>query len=422
MFGIPSGKLLGFLVAHKGIEANPEKVKEIEDMSPPQTLREMQKLTGRVIALGRFISKIGERALPFFKLMKKKGPSEWTQEVDQAFQDLKKYLTSPLMMVAPRPLEPQVLYLVATPYSVSVALVAVQEERRDKAASRLATAPAVPAQDQEGLVKTTASADGDQPQQGDAPRAEESAPGSQVLGLSRLRRRLRRAWTSSSIWCISSARCCGMQGQDTPYLRSSCSRYWWPRESCGTTFKATPSRSSQPTHWKGYSGAPTPLGGSPNGTLSCKRFNWSSAQPGSSKRAALADFVAAWTEVPGLEEGEDRSFSPGSEAPNGWVMYFDGAFSRHDAGAGAVLISPTKDKLYYAVQLCFQHGEKVSKNIAEYEGLIAGLKAVAALGVKRLIIKGDSQLLVNFSNKVYELKDEHMEAYLAEVRRMEKQF
>ena len=103
-------------------------------------------------------------------------------------------------------------------------------------------------------------------------------------------------------------------------------------------------------------------------------------------------------------------------------MYFDGAFSQHGAGTGAALISPTQDKLYYAVQLCFQHGEKVSNNIAEYEGLIAGLKAAVALGVKRLIIKGDSQLLVNFSNKVYEPRDEHMEAYLAEVRRMEKQF
>ena len=64
----------------------------------------------------------------------------------------------------------------------------------------------------------------------------------------------------------------------------------------------------------------------------------------------------------------------------------------------------------------------VSNNIAEYEGLIAGLKAATALGVKCLTIKGDSELLINFSNKVYEPRDEHMEAYLAEVRRMEKQF
>ena len=56
------------------------------------------------------------------------------------------------------------------------------------------------------------------------------------------------------------------------------------------------------------------------------------------KGAALADFVAEWTEAPGLKADEDRSLSPGSEAPEGWVMYFDGAFSRHGAGAGAVLI------------------------------------------------------------------------------------
>ena len=59
VFGVPSGKLLGFLVSHRGIEANPEKVKAIEDMSPPQTLKEMQKLAGCVTLLGRFISKLG---------------------------------------------------------------------------------------------------------------------------------------------------------------------------------------------------------------------------------------------------------------------------------------------------------------------------------------------------------------------------
>ena len=67
------------------------------------------------------------------------------------------------------------------------------------------------------------------------------------------------------------------------------------------------------------------------------------------KGVALADFMVEWTEAPGLKVGEDRSLSPGSKAPDGWVMYFDGAFSWQGAGAGAVLISPTQDKLYYAV-------------------------------------------------------------------------
>ena len=59
VFGIPSGKLRGFLVSHRGIKDNPENVKAIEDTSPPQNLREMQKLAGRVTAFGRFISKLG---------------------------------------------------------------------------------------------------------------------------------------------------------------------------------------------------------------------------------------------------------------------------------------------------------------------------------------------------------------------------
>ena len=69
-------------------------------------------------------------------MMKKKGPFEWTLEADRAFQDLKRYLTSPSVLVAPQPLEPLVLYLAATPYSTSAALVAVREERQAKSASR----------------------------------------------------------------------------------------------------------------------------------------------------------------------------------------------------------------------------------------------------------------------------------------------
>ena len=95
----------------------------------------MQKLTGRVTALGRFISKLGGTSAALLQANEKKGPFEWTEEADKAFQDLKRYLTSPPVMVAPRPREPLVLYLAATPYSASAALVAVREERRTKTAA-----------------------------------------------------------------------------------------------------------------------------------------------------------------------------------------------------------------------------------------------------------------------------------------------
>jgi hypothetical protein len=122
-FGVTSGKLLGFLVSHRGIEVNLDKVKAIEEMRPPHNLKEMQRLAGCMAALGRFIARSGEKALPFFKLMKRTGKFEWTLEPDKAFAELKRYLTSPPIMVASMFCEPLLLYIAATPRTASAILV-----------------------------------------------------------------------------------------------------------------------------------------------------------------------------------------------------------------------------------------------------------------------------------------------------------
>jgi ribonuclease HI len=136
----------------------------------------------------------------------------------------------------------------------------------------------------------------------------------------------------------------------------------------------------------------------------------------------LAEFTAKWTDPFADESPEVESTLPGEEAPGLWVMHFDGAFNLPGAGASAVLTSPSIDKLFYAVQLCFRLEHKVSNNIVEYEGLLAGLRAANALGIKCLIVNGDSQLVVNFSNKRYTPRNEHMVAYLEEHQKMEKCF
>jgi ribonuclease HI len=140
------------------------------------------------------------------------------------------------------------------------------------------------------------------------------------------------------------------------------------------------------------------------------------------KSKALAEFTAEWTNLFTDETPEVESTLPGEEAPGLLVIHFDGAFNLPGAGAGAILTSRSGDKLFYAIQLCFKPEHKVSNNIAEYKGLFAGLRAASALGLKHLIVKGDSQLVVNFSNKSYTPKDEHMAAYLEEHRKMEKRF
>jgi hypothetical protein len=93
-------------------------------MRSPHNLKEMQRLAGCIAALGRFIARSREKALPFFKLMKRSGKFEWTPKGDKAFVELKRYLTSPPIMVAPRPREPLLLYTTATPRTASVVLVA----------------------------------------------------------------------------------------------------------------------------------------------------------------------------------------------------------------------------------------------------------------------------------------------------------
>jgi ribonuclease HI len=80
-------------------------------------------LTGSLTALRRFISRLAERALPFFKLLRKSGPFSWTEEAEQAFQELKQHLVSLPILVTPEPGEPLYLYIVAATEAVSMVLV-----------------------------------------------------------------------------------------------------------------------------------------------------------------------------------------------------------------------------------------------------------------------------------------------------------
>jgi hypothetical protein len=112
------------MVSHRGIEANPTKVDAIRRMTRPTGKKDMMKLTGMMAALGRLISKLGEKGLPFFKLLKKFNKFEWTDEADQALKELNTFLTTPLIMVPPAPKETLLLYISASTQVVSAVLVA----------------------------------------------------------------------------------------------------------------------------------------------------------------------------------------------------------------------------------------------------------------------------------------------------------
>jgi hypothetical protein len=123
MFGIPVGQLLGYLISERGIEANPEKIQALLMMQEPTNPRGVQQLAGRVAALSRFIAKLGEKALPFYQLLKKSDKFTWTIEAKATFADLKHVLSTSPVLVAPEEKEQLLVYIVATTQVISTAIV-----------------------------------------------------------------------------------------------------------------------------------------------------------------------------------------------------------------------------------------------------------------------------------------------------------
>ena len=110
-FGVPVGKLLGFLVSNRGIEANPEKIKAITSLAKPACINDIKRLAGRIAALSWFISRLGEKALPLYQMMKKTDTFVWSDAADAAFKDLKRQLAKLPVLGAPIDKEPLLLYV-----------------------------------------------------------------------------------------------------------------------------------------------------------------------------------------------------------------------------------------------------------------------------------------------------------------------
>ena len=91
-YGVSAGKFLGFIVNSRGIEANPDKIKVVLDMLPPSNIKDIQRLTGRIAALSRFVSKASEKCQPFFQVLKK--PFQLDAHCKEAFVALKTYMSS----------------------------------------------------------------------------------------------------------------------------------------------------------------------------------------------------------------------------------------------------------------------------------------------------------------------------------------
>jgi hypothetical protein len=324
VFGILSGKILGFIISHRGIEANTEKISAIPSMKALDCIKNVQKLTGCMAALNKFISKLGEWGLPFFKLLKLQEKFAWTPKADQALAQLKDFLSKPPVLTAPRKKEQLLLYLVATTHVICTAMVVERKE----------DGHAYPVERPVYFISEVLSEF----------KACYQLVQKLLYAVLITSQKLRHYFQEYSISVVT----------DYPL-----GDILWNQDATGRISK-----------WAVELGA-----------LNINFKPWTAI-----KSQTLVDFVAVWRE---------NQLPTPTERPEHWVMYFNGSLKLEGAGAGVLLISPTGEQLKNVLQIFW----KVSNNEAKYEALLHGLRLAASLGIKRLLVYGDSAVVINQVNK-----------------------
>jgi hypothetical protein len=128
VFGVSRDMLLGYIVSQRGIEPNLEKVATLDRMCPIRDLKGVQKVLGCLAALSRFISRLGEKGLPLYSLLKKHERFSWTVEAQEALDKLKATLAHAPILMSPQNCEPLYLYVAATTQVVSTVIVVERTE------------------------------------------------------------------------------------------------------------------------------------------------------------------------------------------------------------------------------------------------------------------------------------------------------
>jgi ribonuclease HI len=316
-------------------------------MKAPICIKDVQKLTGCMVPLNRFISKLGERGLPFFKLIKHQEKFMWTQEEDQALAQLKEFLSKPPVLTAPRKKEQLLLYLTATTHAVSTAIVVERKE----------DGHAYPVQRPVYFINEVLSES----------KAHYQLVQKLLYAVLITTRKLRHYFQEYSISVV------------TDYPLSDILRN---QDATGRISK-----------W----------------AVELGTLNIDFKPRTAIKSQALVDFMAEWRE---------NQLPTPTERPEHWVMYFDCSLKLEGAGAGVLLISPQGEQLKYVLQIFCM----ISNNKAEYEALLHRLRLAISLGIKRLLVYGDSAVVINQVNKSWDRNKENMDAYCLEVCKLENKF
>jgi ribonuclease HI len=343
-------------------------------MRPPARIKDVQKLTGSLAALSRFISRLAERALPFFMLLRKSGPFSWTEGVEQAFQELKQHLVSLPILVAPEPAKPLYLYIAAAAEMVSMVLVVkrMAPEGQEPEVSGSTTVVRIVQKPVYYVSEVLHEA-----------KSRYRETHKLLYAVLVASRKLRHYFQAHRVVVVTS----------------------FPLRAILHNSNATGNIAKWAAELAEFQ-----LDFQPRHTI---------------KSQVLANFIVEWTPPPSVPGGPDPDSDPTPAGLRGpvftephWTLYFDGSARQQVGGAGVILIDPSGDQVKYMVHLEF----KATNNMAEYEALIFGLSAALSLGIHQLLVKGDSQLIIKQVRLECSYNEPRLAAYLLHVRKLEKDF
>ncbi|XP_077224177.1 uncharacterized protein LOC143857604 [Tasmannia lanceolata] len=347
VFGVTSGKLLGFLVSQRGIEVDPQKIKAIQEMAPPRTEKEIRGFLGRIQFLSRFVAHLTSTCEPIFKLLKKNASKEWTEECQEAFNKIKQCLSEPPVLAPVISGQPLLLYLSITDTSMGCMLAQQDPEtKHERAVYYLSKKMLEYEQKYTSLEKT-------------------------CLALVWATQRLRHYLLSQRVILLS--RMDPLKYLfEKPALTGRTARWLLLLSEFDITYVTQKSI-------KGRAVAEQ-LAEIPIKETGILRTDFPDEQ---------------------IMTMEEESYEPR------WTLYFDGASNQKGQGVGALLISPRNEHIPLAVKLQFE----CTNNMAEYEACIVGLEAALALGIDELDAYGDSMLIICQTKGKWKTREDRLIPY-----------
>ncbi|KAI5348037.1 hypothetical protein L3X38_000924 [Prunus dulcis] len=368
VFGVQAGNFLGFLVHQRGIEVDKNKAKSIMEALPPRNKKELQSLLGKINFLRRFISNSAGKIQPFSSLLRLKQEQtfKWEEQHQQAFQEIKDYLSNPPVLSPPKRGRPLKLYVSASEVSIGSLLVQDNKEGKEQAVYYLS--------------RTLTEVE-----------RRYSAIERLCLPLYFTAIKLRHYMLPHTIYIIAKTDLIKYM-LTRPMLRGRIGK--WTLALTEFTLRYVPQK----------------------------------AVKGQAVADFLADHPGEEIEnMDSLDIANANLLTRAHVCLNNpiysihltpWKLYFDGSKTDKASGAGVVLEEPLGIRHCYSFQLDFQ----CTNNRAEYEALIIGLEMLVELGIQSVEILGDSMLVLKQIAGEYKCLSPSLAVYLVAARNLLTEF